>query len=95
MTNLKPCYTNSLASAESKLASKPGLNKYEHKHTRVHRLTQLVLMQMKVSVTSTMFTNLTCKLSKCVCVFWTEGSQQYLSDVCVLSVCISVSLNPA
>uniref|UniRef100_A0A251TEN6 Uncharacterized protein n=1 Tax=Helianthus annuus TaxID=4232 RepID=A0A251TEN6_HELAN len=30
MTNLKPCYTNPLASAESKLASKPGLSKYKH-----------------------------------------------------------------
>ena len=27
MTNLKPCYTNPLASAESKLASKPGWDK--------------------------------------------------------------------
>ncbi|MFS7975583.1 hypothetical protein Hanom_Chr10g00882261 [Helianthus anomalus] len=45
------------------------MNKNKHKHTKVHRLTQLVLMQMKVSVTSTMFTNLTCKLSKCVCEF--------------------------
>ncbi|KAJ0581575.1 hypothetical protein HanHA300_Chr04g0142601 [Helianthus annuus] len=88
MTNLKPCCTNPLASAESKLASKPGLSKYKHKHTRVHRLTQLVLMQMKVSVTSTMFTNLTCKLSKCVCEFRTECSQSYLSEVCVLSVCL-------
>ncbi|KAM0063438.1 putative S-locus glycoprotein [Helianthus debilis subsp. tardiflorus] len=30
----KPCYTNPLASAESKLASKPGRCKYKHKHTR-------------------------------------------------------------
>ncbi|MFS7904802.1 hypothetical protein Hanom_Chr01g00040311 [Helianthus anomalus] len=43
------------------------MNKNKHKHTRVHRLTLVVLMQMKVSVTSTVFTNLTCKLSKCVC----------------------------
>ncbi|KAJ0672813.1 hypothetical protein HanOQP8_Chr13g0501391 [Helianthus annuus] len=44
-------------------------------------------MKMKVSVTSTMFTNLTCKLSKCVCVFRTECSQ--LSKF--LSVCIYLS----
>ncbi|KAM0015631.1 hypothetical protein Hdeb2414_s0032g00712901 [Helianthus debilis subsp. tardiflorus] len=31
-------------------------------------------MQMKVSVTSTMFTNVTSKLSKCVCEIWTECS---------------------
>ncbi|MFS8012309.1 hypothetical protein Hanom_Chr14g01319311 [Helianthus anomalus] len=44
------------------------MNKNKHKHTRIHRLTQLVLIRRKVSVTSTMFTNLTCKLSRCVCV---------------------------
>ncbi|KAJ0836745.1 hypothetical protein HanRHA438_Chr16g0770471 [Helianthus annuus] len=48
-----------------------------------------VLIRMKVSVTSTMFTNLTCKLSKCVCVVRTECSQLYLS-VC-LSMCICLN----
>ncbi|KAJ0745409.1 hypothetical protein HanPI659440_Chr10g0398341 [Helianthus annuus] len=42
---------------------------------------------MKVPVTSTMFTNLTCKLSLCVCVFRTECSQL---SFC-LSVCICLS----
>ncbi|KAJ0449314.1 hypothetical protein HanRHA438_Chr17g0837841 [Helianthus annuus] len=36
-------------------------------------------MQMKVSVTSTMFTNLTCKLSKCVCVVPDRKLSTYLS----------------
>ncbi|KAJ0733154.1 hypothetical protein HanPI659440_Chr11g0405211 [Helianthus annuus] len=46
-------------------------------------------MQMKVSVTSTMFTNLTCKLSKCVCEFRTECSQSSLFRMCVnLSKCL-------
>ncbi|KAF5813142.1 hypothetical protein HanXRQr2_Chr03g0094761 [Helianthus annuus] len=35
-------------------------------------------MQMKVSVTSTMFTNITYKLSNGVCEFWTECSQETL-----------------
>ena len=64
----KPCYTNSLASAESKLASKPGWSKYKH-NTQGSPINTNILIRMKVSVTSTMFTNLTCKLSKCVCEF--------------------------
>ncbi|KAM0040474.1 hypothetical protein Hdeb2414_s0012g00394321 [Helianthus debilis subsp. tardiflorus] len=47
-------------------------------------------MQMKISVTSTMFTNLTCKLSKCVCEFPDRMLSAYLSDVCVF--CLSVYL---
>ncbi|KAJ0877444.1 putative protein kinase RLK-Pelle-CrRLK1L-1 family [Helianthus annuus] len=48
-------------------------------------------MQMKVSVTSTMFTNITCKLSNGVCEFWTECSQEtlYLS----VSFCLCIYIN--
>ncbi|KAJ0837338.1 hypothetical protein HanRHA438_Chr16g0777111 [Helianthus annuus] len=52
-------------------------------------------MQMKVSVTSTMFTNLTCKLSKCVCEFRTECSQPIsrISFCLSLSKCLCCELN--
>ncbi|MFS7889861.1 hypothetical protein Hanom_Chr00s000005g01611981 [Helianthus anomalus] len=41
---------------------------------------------MKVSVTSTMFTNLTCKLSKCVCGFRTECSQELSISQCAFLI---------
>ncbi|KAJ0802793.1 hypothetical protein HanPI659440_Chr03g0132921 [Helianthus annuus] len=55
------------------------VEKQTHKSSPINTT---VLIRMKVPVTSTMFTNLTCKLSLCVCVFRTECSQLYLS-VCV------------
>ncbi|MFS7976052.1 hypothetical protein Hanom_Chr10g00887941 [Helianthus anomalus] len=56
------------------------MNKNKHKHTKIQRLTPLVLMRRKVPVTSTMFTNLTCKLSS-VCVCFGQKALK-LSEVC-------------
>ncbi|MFS7907164.1 hypothetical protein Hanom_Chr01g00068041 [Helianthus anomalus] len=64
------------------------MNKNKHKHTRIQRLTPLVLMRRKVPVTSTMFTTLTCKLSKCVC----ESGQKTLYLSISRSVLLLVSL---
>ncbi|MFS7950731.1 hypothetical protein Hanom_Chr07g00586651 [Helianthus anomalus] len=64
------------------------MNKNKHKHTKIQRLTPLVLMRRKVPVTSTMFTNLTCKLSKCVCGYF---GQNALKNSLYLSVCASLS----
>ncbi|KAJ0924640.1 hypothetical protein HanRHA438_Chr04g0150771 [Helianthus annuus] len=52
------------------------VEKQTHKNSPINTN---VLIRMKVSVTSTMFTNLYCKLSLCVCVFRTECSQLSLS----------------
>ncbi|KAJ0837473.1 hypothetical protein HanRHA438_Chr16g0778551 [Helianthus annuus] len=62
------------------------VEKQTHKSSPINTT---VLIRMKDPVTSTMFTNLTCKLSLCVCVFRTECSQ--LSSL--LSVCIYLKHN--
>ncbi|MFS7925769.1 hypothetical protein Hanom_Chr04g00289011 [Helianthus anomalus] len=48
---------------------------------------------MKVSVTSTMFTNPTCKLSMCVCEFRTECSQELYLSMCASLKVLSFTLH--
>ncbi|KAJ0691909.1 hypothetical protein HanPI659440_Chr15g0580111 [Helianthus annuus] len=55
------------------------VEKQTHKNSPINTT---VLIRMKVPVTSTMFTNLTCKLSLCVCVFRTECSLLSISCLC-------------
>ncbi|MFS7943494.1 hypothetical protein Hanom_Chr06g00500891 [Helianthus anomalus] len=56
----------------------------KHKTHNIHRLTPLVLIRMKGSITSSMSTNQFCKLSKCVCVH-RMLSLSLLCLLCVLS----------
>ncbi|KAJ0894822.1 hypothetical protein HanPSC8_Chr09g0393311 [Helianthus annuus] len=58
--------TNPVVRNPTGMANPDETSKYKT-HT-IHRLTPLVLIRMKGSVTSSMSTNLFCKLSKCVCV---------------------------
>ncbi|MFS7960939.1 hypothetical protein Hanom_Chr08g00708921 [Helianthus anomalus] len=62
------------------MANRDETSKY--KTHNIHRLTPLVLVRMKGSVTSSMFTNLFCKLSQCVCLF---------CSLCLLVLCFSFS----
>ena len=64
----KPCYTNPLASAESKLVGKPGCSKNKHKNTQSSPINTTVLIRMKVYGYKHKVYNLFANSLKCVCV---------------------------